>query len=162
MLFASKIMPVKERLAKKAIRDEKKRLKLGGDFTVRESQSRLNIEALNDYCITSRTKAMLYSSEEWATLKKWAFNRYEYKCSRCMSKSSLNLDHIYPITTHPEKCLDFTNLQYLCRKCNFEKSNTSHARFKKLLNPFRLKEFMPHSDDIYRIRVCWVKYFPRR
>jgi|LakMenEpi03Aug12_release.lakeMendotaPanAssembly.Ray.scaffolds.fasta_scaffold1103410_1 hypothetical protein len=59
----------------------------------------------------------------WKNLKKQIFNKYGKVCLCCGSTEHISVDHIKPYSKFPELCIDFDNLQPLCRSCNSIKGN---------------------------------------
>lgn len=65
-----------------------------------------------------------YISRAWRELRYDVLTTYGRKCRVCFrSEIELHVDHIKPISKHPELALDFNNLQVLCVDCNKGKSN---------------------------------------
>jgi len=60
---------------------------------------------------------------------------YGYVCMRCgivpTSIKDLHVDHIKPKSKYPELWFDLFNLQLLCKRCNFEKSNKNEMDYRK-------------------------------
>jgi len=54
-------------------------------------------------------------------LKKIVLDRYDDKCNECGREYHLQIDHIFPWSKGGLTEVD--NLQVLCKKCNYEKSN---------------------------------------
>lgn len=50
-----------------------------------------------------------------------------WRCAECMEEfrgsDGVQVDHIKPLKTNPELKYDKSNLQLLCRRCHFNKSN---------------------------------------
>lgn len=79
-------------------------------------------------------KNKLYASREWLALRFRAFELLGRKCLSCGDappNTVLHVDHIKPVSKYPELSLELSNLQILCRSCNFGKSN----RFSTDLRP---------------------------
>ena len=64
-----------------------------------------------------------YSSTVWRNLRQRVLSEYGDVCMRCGSKEFIAVDHILPRSKFPDRELDYSNLQVLCRKCNSRKSN---------------------------------------
>lgn len=60
-------------------------------------------------------------SSVWKELTKKVFDTYGVLCLRCGSSEDVCVDHIKPYSIYPELCIEFTNLQPLCRSCNSKK-----------------------------------------
>lgn len=84
------------------------------------------------------SKARIHSmnflnSREWREKRFEAFARYGNRCQCCGKKPPevvLHVDHIKPRATHPELCLDITNLQILCEDCNIGKGAKYEIDFR--------------------------------
>lgn len=67
-----------------------------------------------------------YESEEWRKVRYQALKLHGALCQCCGAKPGpnrpLHVDHIKPRSKFPELELDITNLQVLCKDCNFGKS----------------------------------------
>lgn len=59
----------------------------------------------------------------WKNLKEQVFKEYGKVCLCCGSTEHISVDHIKPYSKFPELCIDFNNLQPLCRSCNSIKGN---------------------------------------
>lgn len=59
----------------------------------------------------------------WRELRDKVFKTYGKICLCCNSTIDISVDHIKPYSLYPELCIDFDNLQPLCRICNSKKSN---------------------------------------
>lgn len=74
-------------------------------------------------------------SREWKAVRYQALKLHGAKCQCCGASpqdgASLNVDHIYPRSTHPELALDINNLQVLCADCNAGKSNVDTTDFRR-------------------------------
>lgn len=69
-----------------------------------------------------------YISPEWRMLRVRVLEKYSCKCMMCGRSPKdhgvvIHVDHIKPVSKHPELCLEFNNLQLLCEDCNLGKSN---------------------------------------
>lgn len=74
-----------------------------------------------------------YKSKAWLDLRYRVLNKYGHRCQLCganNSQSSLHVDHIKPRSKYPHLELEFDNLQVLCEKCNFGKSNKYEDDFR--------------------------------
>ena len=86
-------------------------------------------EYANQYGITVvdfvpfKKKAKRIKGVLWQDLRRKLFETKPNHCAKCKSTENLEADHIYPVSLFPEKQLDLSNLQILCKKCNYEKSN---------------------------------------
>lgn len=59
----------------------------------------------------------------WKELKKRVYDTYGKICLCCSSTENISVDHIKPYSRFPELCIEFENLQPLCRSCNSSKGN---------------------------------------
>ena len=59
----------------------------------------------------------------WKELKKKVYDTYGKICLCCNSTENISVDHIKPYSRFPELCIEFDNLQPLCRSCNSSKGN---------------------------------------
>ena len=66
-----------------------------------------------------------YRTKEWATARYKALKASDGKCSLCGRSASdgaiLNVDHIKPVSKYPELKTNQSNLQVLCKACNWGK-----------------------------------------
>jgi hypothetical protein len=66
-----------------------------------------------------------YSSEEWARLRYETLKKSDGQCECCGARGNegrvLVVDHIVPLSKDWSRRLDPTNLQVLCRRCNWGK-----------------------------------------
>lgn len=71
-----------------------------------------------------------YLQQPWVNLRYQFLRDSDRKCSLCKSEEFLQVDHILPRSKYPELELDPRNLQILCARCNYGKSNKDTTRFK--------------------------------
>lgn len=71
----------------------------------------------------------------WKGLKKRVFETYGKQCLCCGSTEFITVDHIKPYSRFPELCIEFDNLQPLCRSCNSRKGNRIIVDYKKVQIP---------------------------
>ena len=74
-----------------------------------------------------------YSSREWLELRYKALTTYGAVCQCCgatAASTQLHVDHILPKSKYPEKALEISNLQILCRECNVGKSNKDNTDWR--------------------------------
>lgn len=67
------------------------------------------------------SKAVL-RSERWKAVRLQAKRRDGWKCVTCGAAGRLEVDHIIPVRTAPERAFDLTNLQTLCVSCHSRKT----------------------------------------
>lgn len=71
---------------------------------------------------TYKPKDEFYDSREWLELRYKAIKLYGRKCQACgATDTQIHVDHIKPRYHFPELQLELSNLQILCRDCNFGK-----------------------------------------
>jgi 5-methylcytosine-specific restriction protein A len=70
-------------------------------------------------------------SSDWRIVRVHALRRDNYLCVACLRDGiatlALDVDHITPITTAPDRRLDLTNLQSLCRPCHVTKTRREQS-----------------------------------
>jgi 5-methylcytosine-specific restriction endonuclease McrA len=72
-----------------------------------------------------------YETDAWLRLRFKTLLRFGAVCMLCRAtKGEMHVDHIIPRSKAPERELDETNLQVLCRACNLGKSNTDSTDFR--------------------------------
>ncbi len=72
--------------------------------------------------------AKFYSSKRWLSLRYQFLKKSERVCVLCGSLEELHVDHIIPRSIDPTIALNESNLQILCKQCNFGKSNKDTKR----------------------------------
>ncbi len=84
-------------------------------------------DKINNLTSEEYTKFILspefYNSSEWRSIKNKSLNSNKLSCRYCGSKTDLEVDHILPRSKYPEKALDLSNTQILCKSCNTSKGN---------------------------------------
>ena len=70
----------------------------------------------------------------WKELKQRVFDTYGKVCLCCGSEEHIAVDHIKPYSRFPELCIEFDNLQPLCRSCNSSKGNRDIVDYRGILN----------------------------
>jgi 5-methylcytosine-specific restriction enzyme A len=58
----------------------------------------------------------------WAALRLRALRRDKWACVKCGARGRLEIDHIEPVRTHPERAWALDNLQSLCPACHTRKT----------------------------------------
>lgn len=92
----------------------------------REEQITSRIHALaEERRKTLEEQERLYSSPEWAVIRKQVIVEEGQICAECGKKitrdNDLTVDHKYPRSKYPELALKRENLRVLCRRCNSKK-----------------------------------------
>jgi hypothetical protein len=85
-----------------------------------------------------------YDSREWLELRFRIIQKFGRKCMACGTENGeMHVDHIKPISKHPQLSLSESNLQVLCRACNLGKSNLSDTSFRtKIKNAERTNPYV--------------------
>lgn len=101
-----------------------------------------------------------YKSREWRELRYRVLRKLGKKCACCgITKDQgaiFQVDHIKPISKHPELKLCEDNLQVLCLECNLGKSNKFEDDFRS--DSQSLKSVAtPVKAEIYILNVCLYK-----
>lgn len=78
-----------------------------------------------------------YSSQKWLSLRYNFLMNSDRVCVLCGSTNDLHVDHIIPRSIDQSLSLIESNLQILCKSCNFGKSNKD---FKKVVLRKRNKD----------------------
>ena len=75
-----------------------------------------------------------YKTKEWAELRYKALKFNDGCCELCGRGKQegviLHVDHIKPISKHPELMKKISNLQVLCASCNWGKSNKDETEWR--------------------------------
>ena len=64
----------------------------------------------------------VYRDRRWPALRQQAKRRDGFRCAQCGARGRLEVDHIQPVRTHPERAFDIDNLQCLCPGCHTRKT----------------------------------------
>lgn len=127
-----------EDLARKISKISGKKLKKSGAsyfmrFVVEWVATRDSAAAIQIYAPKAGKLDKWEQSPEFLKSKEWKALRYQALvahggrcqcCGACAAEGArLNVDHIFPRSTHPALALDINNLQVLCGTCNEGKSN---------------------------------------
>lgn len=74
--------------------------------------------------LTGRKPDQFFQSRRWQRVRYEAIKKYGRKCLACGVKAKeIHVDHVKPRSKYPELALELSNLQTLCRDCNFGKGN---------------------------------------
>jgi len=72
-----------------------------------------------------------YTSPRWRRLRIRVLKKYGRECMACgIIDGEMHVDHIKPKSKYPELALSISNLQVLCKECNFGKSNKYNYDFR--------------------------------
>jgi len=63
-----------------------------------------------------RYSRAVLKTRQWQALRLEALRRDGWQCVQCGSRVRLEVDHILPVRTHPERAFDLSNLQTLCAR----------------------------------------------
>lgn len=69
----------------------------------------------------------------WSKIRSYMLNKHDHKCMKCGKTpklKDLHVDHIKPKSKYPHLKYKIKNLQLLCKKCNFEKSNHNENDYR--------------------------------
>lgn len=69
-----------------------------------------------------RFSAAVIHSPRWKAVRLAAKRRDGFACVQCGSRSKLEVDHVQPVRSHPERTFDLENLQTLCAGCHARKT----------------------------------------
>jgi len=61
-------------------------------------------------------------TKRWRGLRFEVLRRDGFRCVQCGARGRLEVDHIEPVRTHPERAYDMANLQALCPACHTRKT----------------------------------------
>lgn len=72
-----------------------------------------------------------YIGREWRSFRKKMIAQLDNVCSQCgieVFGSDITLDHILPMSKHPDLALEPSNVQVMCRVCNSRKRDLLEVR----------------------------------
>jgi len=96
----------------------------------------------------------VYRDRRWPALRLMAKRRDGFRCVACGARGRLEVDHVLPVRTHPERAFDLSNLQTLCGKCHGAKTriecghtplSPERQKWRNLLQDMRRK---PSSNEV--------------
>ena len=67
-------------------------------------------------------------SRKWREFRKMVLNRDGHTCAYCGEPAN-TVDHVNPISAHPEEAFNLDNCVSACRRCNSSKGARSEAVF---------------------------------
>ena len=70
----------------------------------------------------NRHSARVTKSKRWKGLRIEALRRDGFACVQCGDRGDLEVDHVQPVRSAPERSFDLTNLQSLCAACHARKT----------------------------------------
>ena len=72
-----------------------------------------------------------YISKEWRAFRTRMLKQLDHICNDCgieVFGNNITLDHILPMSKHPDLALEPTNIRVLCRVCNSRKRDLVEVR----------------------------------
>jgi len=72
-----------------------------------------------------------FKDKKWQKLRKAVFRKYGKVCMKCGSTGEIHVDHIKPKSKYPDLAYEFSNMQLLCKDCNYEKSNKNTIDYRE-------------------------------
>ncbi len=78
----------------------------------------------------------------WKAIRVQALRRDGFKCRECGVRGRMEVHHVQPVRTHPDRAYDLTNLLTLCGSCHARQTaielghgqdNTARAAWRSLL-----------------------------
>ncbi len=70
----------------------------------------------------ARHSKRVTSTRRWQVLRHAILERDGWKCRSCGARGRLEIDHIRPVRTAPDRAFDPANLQALCGPCHTRKT----------------------------------------
>lgn len=70
----------------------------------------------------TRRSKWVADSPRWPSLRLQTLRRDGFACRSCGARGRLEVDHVEPVRTAPEKAFDLSNLQALCTPCHTRKT----------------------------------------
>jgi len=64
----------------------------------------------------------IIGDRRWPAIRLRALRRDGFRCVKCGARGRLEVDHIEPVRTAPERAFDLDNLQSLCGACHSRKT----------------------------------------
>lgn len=83
---------------------------------------------LEDSFFDDLSHKKFYSSQKWLNLRYNFLMKSDRVCVLCGSTNDLHVDHIVPRSLDQSLSLTESNLQILCKSCNFGKSNKDYKK----------------------------------
>jgi len=83
---------------------------------------------LEDSFFDDLSHKKFYSSQKWLNLRYNFLMKSDRVCVLCGSTNDLHVDHIVPRSLDQSLSLMESNLQILCKSCNFGKSNKDYKK----------------------------------
>lgn len=69
-----------------------------------------------------RHGASIYKTARWKALRQLAKRRDGFACVKCGSCQRLQVDHVKPLRSDPDRAFDINNTQTLCGTCHSKKT----------------------------------------
>lgn len=73
---------------------------------------------------STRFSRPVTSSRRWPALRLAALRRDGFLCVACGARGVLQVDHIEPVRSNPQRAFDLENLQSLCGRCHAAKTRS--------------------------------------
>lgn len=70
----------------------------------------------------ARHSKRVTATQRWQVLRHQILERDGWKCRCCGARKRLEVDHVLPVRSAPEKAFDPRNLQTLCAPCHTQKT----------------------------------------
>lgn len=101
--------------------------------------------------------SQFFRTREWDVLRRQVLLTYGLECMKCKTKDAeMHVDHIKPRSKYPELAMEFSNLQVLCRECNFAKWNHDETDYR---SEVRAPVYVnPKSGKTYFERIRAKRY----
>lgn len=80
---------------------------------------------------TTKERKLLMTRDDYKQLRKFVFNRDNFKCVICTDNKDLQMDHIKEWCNYPELRYEPTNCRTLCLSCHKKTDNFAHKALKK-------------------------------
>jgi len=81
---------------------------------------------------TVEGRAIFYRSKQWRAMRSFMLSENPL-CVECKKKGIIKVacdcDHIIDVKDDPSRCLDYTNLQMLCKPCHGKKTRTRQTGY---------------------------------
>lgn len=145
----------------------KMKLRFDFDFLYQKKRSKRQFSYENKIgkehkYIKDPKKENLYTSEDWYRLSRIVKKIYGNTCMRCGSFKQPQADHIKPRSLFPELELDISNIQVLCKSCNFSKSNKETKDYRTKEDLVKLANYLLSISSRSKTRSNLKPYYPTK
>jgi len=104
-------------------------------------KDRITLPIKGKYTSKLKTKNIYYT-EEWKKIRYEVLCEHGAICQICGASPKdgvvMNVDHIYPLRTHPHLSLVKSNLRVLCSSCNWGKGGSNPEEFENFIEEFMI------------------------